>query len=464
MREQLAGTPAGAVPGRAGRRLTAGALALLCLLTALALAAGYANKARCTGPEFDQWGRSEPAYQERAYSEVCYSDVQNLWVGRDIDRHVFPYVHGGIDEDGSLHGGVVEYPVLSGLLIWLGALSVHTDAGFLAASALLMAPFGVAVAWWLGRLSGYRALLWALAPPLVLYAFHNWDLPVVACAVAAVFVVHRGGAPLRTRAVQGAVLLGAGFAFKIYPGLFVLPLALHVLTGGRGGAELPAGRRFDVRGALAVLGAAAGTVVLANLPFALAGFEGWWASFEFQSQRKVDLSTNSVWYWGFRGVADADGFQQVMGVVSPVAVLLSFAAACLAGEWLRRRTGTYPWIQVSAAALCGFLLLHKVHSPQYTLWLLPFFVLLRVRWGWVVAYLLADLAMGISIFRWMGEGGGIGDGFTAQALMIGVWGRAALLVGLFPAFLGSTSTVDEDEQEPPESDVERTVQLTRSPR
>ena len=49
--------------------------------------------------------------------------------------------------------------------------------------------------------------------------------------------------------------------------------------------------------------------------------------------------------------------------------------------------------------LCGFLLLHKVHSPQYTLWLLPFFVLLRVRWGWVVAYLVADLAMYVGIFR-----------------------------------------------------------------
>ena len=90
--------------------------------------------------------------------------------------------------------------------------------------------------------------------------------------------------------------------------------------------------------------------------------------------------------------------------------------------------------------LCGFLLLHKVHSPQYTLWLLPFFVLVHVRWGWIAAYLVADFAMCTGIFRWLylnnqGEPSGIHDGFTAQALMIGVWGRAALLVGLFAAFL-----------------------------
>ena len=86
--------------------------------------------------------------------------------------------------------------------------------------------------------------------------------------------------------------------------------------------------------------------------------------------------------------------------------------------------------------LCGFLLLHKVHSPQYTLWLLPFFVLLRVRWGWVVAYLVADLAMYVGIFRLFyllnaGLDVGIGGGFAAQAVVIGVWGRAALLAGLF---------------------------------
>jgi hypothetical protein len=96
--------------------------------------------------------------------------------------------------------------------------------------------------------------------------------------------------------------------------------------------------------------------------------------------------------------------------------------------------------------LCGFLLLHKVHSPQYTLWLLPFFVLLRVRWGWIVAYLLADLAMYIGIFRLFyllnaGLDAGIGGGFAAQAVAIGVWGRAALLVALFVVMLRAPTTL-----------------------
>ncbi|KAA2256897.1 DUF2029 domain-containing protein [Solihabitans fulvus] len=446
--------------GRPGAALRFGraALAVVVLLCGLTLVLGFANKDRCTGPSFDQWGRSQPDYEKRNKGEVCYSDIQHLWIGRDIDRHVFPYVDGGINSQGVLIGGSVEYPVLTGLVIWAGAIFAHNDADFLLWSALLMAPFGLLTGWLLGKLGRWRALIWAIGPPLVLYAFHNWDLPVVACAVAAVYVLHRGwgraGAnrPLVRRAVVSSVLLGLGFAFKLYPGAFVLPLMLYVLTGGQGGRELPAGKRFDVRGAVRVGLAAVVTVVLVNLPFALFGYDGWRASFTFQQLRKVDITTNSIWFWGLRPFtteANEDTIQAVVSVASPLAVLASFGLAAWLG-WRRfTREGSYPWVAVSAAMLCGFLLLHKVHSPQYTLWLVPMFVLVRVRLTWVFAYFVADLAMGIGIFRWYyaieyGQPAGIYDGFAAQAVMIGVWGRAALLVALFFAFLAARSVVDDE--------------------
>jgi uncharacterized membrane protein len=413
-------------------------LVVLVLLTGLVLVLGYVNKARCTGPEFDAAGRSQPDYDVRIDRDVCYSDIQHLWLGRDIDHHIFPYLTGSITPDGRLVGGTVEYPVLTGLLMWAGALFAHDDAQFLLASALLMSPFGLLTGWMLGRLARWRALVWALGPPLVLYAFHNWDLPVVACAVGAVFAVHgwRTDRSLAQRGVVAAVLLGLGFAFKLYPGAFVLPLALYVLTASRPGT-------LHWGAAIRVALAAAGTVVLVNLPFALAGYQGWRASFAFQELRKVDLTTNSIWYWGFRPESDPDNvaFQSTMDWLSPGLVLLSFAVAAAVGWWRWRRDGVYPWVAVSGAMLCGFLLLHKVHSPQYTLWLVPFFVLLQVPWRWVVGYLMVDLVMGIGIFRWFyalktGVGVGIYEGFAAQAVAIGVWGRAVLLLVLFVVFLG----------------------------
>lgn len=446
-------------PARFGRT----ALAVIVLLCGLTMLLGFVNKDRCTGPNYDRWGRSVSSvdFERRNKEDVCYSDIQYLWIGRDIDRHVFPYVHGKLTDDGKLVGGVVEYPVLTGMLMWVSAIPSHNDADFLLFSALLLAPFGLLTAWMLGKLARWRSLIWAIGPPLVLYAFHNWELSVVACAVAAVYVMHRGwgkrGADrtLNDRATVAAVLLGIGFAFKLYPAIFVLPLMLYVLTGGRGGREMPFGQRWNVVGALRVAGAAMVTAVLINLPFVLAGFQGWKASFVFQWQRKADATTNSIWFWGFRPDSNPEnsGVQDLISLLSMTSILLAFVLACTLG-WLRyQREGTYPWIPVSAAMLCGFLLLHKVHSPQYTLWLVPMFVLLRVHWGWIVAYFVADLAMGIGIFRWYyengwGHHGGIYDGFAAQAVMIGVWGRAALLAGLFFAFLAARSTVDDEEPLP----------------
>jgi uncharacterized membrane protein len=452
LRETEAAAQVSGVPARS-RRIALGVSGILVLLCGVTLLAGFLNKDRCTGPVFDDRGRTI-GFDVRGYRDVCYSDIQMLWLGRDIDHHVFPYVHGGISPTGQLEGGSIEYPVLTGVLAWAGAIFAGNDHQFLLASALLLAPFGLVTAWMLGRLSRWRALLWAIGPPLVLYGFHNWDLAVVTCAVAAVYVVHRGwgrlGAdrPLRQRATMAAVLLGIGFALKLYPAMFALPLALYVFTGGRDGREGP---RRDTGGALQVGAVTLGTAALVNLPFLLFGYRGWWASFVFQKGRPVDSTTNSIWYWGFRPISESGnhGFQDAVTVLSPVLVLASFALAAWLGWRRYLREGTYPWLGVCAAMLCGFLLLYKVHSPQYTLWIVPMFVLLKVRPGWIAAYLLADVAIGIGIFRLYYHVEqhltySIYDGFSAQAVMIGVWGRAALLLGLFFAFLHARATVGEE--------------------
>jgi uncharacterized membrane protein len=448
----------GPVSGPRSRRLTSlDAPHVGALLTLVTLAAAFINKARCIGPGLAAGASYRLDDALRPWREVCYSDISALWYGRHLDEHLFPFLHGGIAPDGTLVGGAVEYPVLTGTLMWAGALFARTDGDFLLGSALLMAPLGLLVAWLLGRLAGWRVLLWALGPPLLLYAFQNWDLPAVACAVAAVAVLHRGRDPaagsrdeLVGRATRAGALLGLGFAFKVYPGAFVAPLAIYVLTGGDRAAR---GKQLDRAGALRVVAASVGTVIVANLPFALLGYQGWRASFTYQRLRTVDMTTNSIWYWGFRPESNPDNttFQSMVNWLSPTAVLLSFAVAIGVGWWRYRRTGVYPWVQVSAAMLAGFLLLHKVHSPQYALWLVPFFVLLRVRWGWIVGYFAADLALGLGVFTWLyamrtNTGHDVLSGPSAQAVVIGVWGRAALLVALFGVFLSSNTTRHADQK------------------
>ncbi len=431
--------------GAIRRAHSAAATAIVVSLCAVTLLLGYLNKARCAVAPFFDNGRSE-AFDAIKDSSVCYSDIQFLWLGRDIDNHVFPYLSGAITSDGILTGGTVEYPVLSGLLMWLGAVPAHTDAQFLLYSALLLAPFGLATAWMLGRLAGNAALLWAAGPPLVMYAFHNWELPVVAAAVGAVFVMGTGAVKrrwsLRTRATVAAVLLGIGFCLKLYPGAFVLPLAAYVAYAGARGDK-----KLDVRGGLSVIATATATVVAINLPFAVLGYEGWRASFAFQTLRQADITTNSIWFWGLRRFFVEDSmnpeyeqaeasFQDTVDVLSPMLVCAAFVLALWLGARRAKSENVYPWIAVSASMLCGFLLFHKVHSPQYTLWLLPFFVLLRVPWSLVLAYLLADLSMGIGVFKYFAALSSGADASTEEFFVeVGVWGRAVLLVVFFFLFL-----------------------------
>ena len=104
--------------------------AVIVLLTAVLLLVSYASKDRCVGPTFDDKGRTTPDYDIRIDRDFCYSDIQYLWLDRDIDKHVFPYVHGGITPppDSKLTGGTVEYPVLTACSCGRGRSSPTTTA------------------------------------------------------------------------------------------------------------------------------------------------------------------------------------------------------------------------------------------------------------------------------------------------------------------------------------------------
>ncbi|WP_143965913.1 GNAT family N-acetyltransferase [Gordonia zhaorongruii] len=443
-----------AVPGLASSfspssRLGERTLVLLTslLATVFTLTWAFRAKTACAGAPFDEFGRSLRFPSGDSHAIVpCYSDVMMLWIGRDIDRHVFPYIHGGIDSAGQLFGGVVEYPVLSGLLMWIGGIGAHTDLAFLEHSALILAPFAIAITVLLALMTRWWVLLWAATPPLVLYAFHNWELPVVFTAVAAVGVMAFGASvhprtgrrriSLRTTAVVASVLLAIGFSLKIYPGFFVLPLAAYVLTGGHG----PRVRRaLDWTGAIRVAVAAVVTVALTQIPFMIAGFDGWRAALTFQGKREADNTTNSIWFWGLRHLTggETNGYDSIVDIASPLLIVLGFAAAMWLGWKAYRDDGVFPWLGVAAAMLAAFMVFHKVHSPQYTLWILPFFVLLRVRWWWIAAYLVSDFTLDATIFRYLGFD--VSDSpapwWVLGGVNLGVWVHAAILLTGIVAFV-----------------------------
>jgi uncharacterized membrane protein len=263
-------------------------------------------------------------------------------------------------------------------------------------------------------------LLWAAAPSLVLYAFHNWDLLVVALAVIGFWLW------FRKNPVAAAVAFGIGGAFKLYPLLFLIPLALDVSN--------------DLRARVKTFAVGIGTFAAINLPLIVVNPAGWWLTYSFHRDRVQNY--DSIWTWlpsGFPGLT-----VRALNLTSFV-LMMAFGTLVVFVALRRavRESAPFPMVQTAGAILCVFLLWNKVHSPQYALWLLPFFVLLNVHVLWWVAYEVADLLVYVGVFRYFSEFGEGIEGVTlAQATMVtGIWLRAALLLALIFVFLRARSSI-----------------------
>lgn len=382
------------------------------------LLGGYLLKAQCTAPE---------GYDGRQYSRLCYNDIQPLYSARAVQNNVFPYINGSFTEDRQLIGGAVEYPVLTGLFLWFTGLFVDDGNAFLKVSALFLMPFGSITAYLLGRMTGWRALMWAASPALVWYSFHNWDLLVVAAVVAGIWSWYRG------HSIAAAIWFGIGGALKMYPILFVAPLALE---------RWHAGKKAD---AARVFAAGAGALIALNLPFMLINFSGWWATYDFHKVRGPNF--DSIWGLLADGSSSEWLFVPKLNLLVAVLTVSWFGLALGAGWWRAKKEGVYPFLQVAGALLISFLLWNKVHSPQYTLWLLPFFVVLRVHVLWWIAYAAVDTVAYVSIFKWFFDISYEGEFFATPAKngMVGaVWLRAGLLLALYVVFLWSKPAAERE--------------------
>jgi uncharacterized membrane protein len=233
---------------------------------------------------------------------------------------------------------------------------------------------------------------------------------------------------LQDRPVAAAVCFGVGGALKVYPLMFLAPLFLALVARGRR------------RTALMAAATGAGIFALINLPFIAANFSGWWATYEFHRARGPNF--DNIWSirdWGPLSLPTLSPDQ--LNLVTAV-FTGTFLVIALGLGWLRaKRENEFPMLEVCAALLAAFLLWNKVHSPQYILWLLPFFVLIRVHIAWWASYTVVDLAVYVGTFRFFFDvcserGCVVGEPTAAQHLMnAGVFLRAGLLLALFFVFL-----------------------------
>jgi uncharacterized membrane protein len=404
-----------------GRALFWTPLRVCLLFTTLVLALAWIKQEPCADGD---WSGS------RQYTHFCYSDAVPLFGAYGLDTGAQPYLD-----------AKVEYPVLTGGLMALAAAVGRVYDGASAAfgllpdmpavesyyvvTCLLLSLLGLLVARAVLGLSGRRpwdAAMAGLSPLLLFHAFTNWDLLAVALTSFGML------AWARRRPLLAGVLLGLAIAAKFYPLLVLGALFLLCLRAGRLRSWWPTA-------AAAVFAWAA-----VNVPVAVLAPDNWAWFFVFSRQRGAN--PESIWNIALHASGNTlfDG-QLAQGQVPSVlntVVAVSLLAFAVGVAWLTLAAPVRPRVaQIAFLLVAGFLLLNKVWSPQFSLWLLPLAILARPRWRslllwqateilvWVVTMLhyLGTANRGIGV-EWFFFGVGLRD--VAVLVLMGLVVRDVL--------------------------------------
>ena len=300
--------------------------------------------------------------------------------------------------------------------LWdLPGMTTEVNTYFLV-TAVLMLLCGLGTVLFLAGASPGRpwdAMGFALSPALLLTGLVNWDLVAVLFTAGALWAWARG------RPALAGVMVGLGVATKLYPLLLLGAFLVDVLWTGQG--QRP--RRLDLWAR--AVGAAAAAWLVANLPALLTGPSAWKVFWTFNSGRGADFG--SVWLLlGQLGIhVDVHRINVASGLL--------IASSCLLALVLGLRAPRRPRVaQIAFLLVAVFLLVNKVYSPQYVLWLLPLAALARPRWRDLLIWQACEVTYYAAI--WMYLGGWLapasGNSPTAYqlAIVVRVLGELYLVV------------------------------------
>ena len=299
-----------------------------------------------------------------AFYRMCYSDIPVLYQSRHLGQGINPYA--------------LEYPVLTGAVVSWGRMFTQffgapfgagitpqqeldgANIFFAVTSVLMFIAFLVTVIAHItmDKRRPWDALMIAAAPVVAAAGLVNWDMLTVALTSMAIWYWSR------KRSFTAGLFLGLGIAAKLYPMVLLVPLFIICVRSNRWKPYLVT---------------VAGTIIAWIIPngiVAATDFEAWQYFWTFNVDRGSDFG--SFWYaLQLMGI-------DISGVSLLTAMLNIIGAAALLGIGIfaprRPRLG-----QLCFLMLCWFLMVNKVYSPQYVLWLLPFVVLARPRWrDWAI--------------------------------------------------------------------------------
>ncbi|QDZ43411.1 glycosyltransferase family 87 protein [Corynebacterium sp. sy039] len=401
------------------------------------LSAGFLAKAPCLQGRLDNGIVRSSWINNRQYVSACYNDIVPLYSGRGLDHSGFPYAYSWVDDGVTRY---MEYPVLTGIFQWIMAslthivyplvrhipLKISEVAVYFSITAICYGFLWLLILWIVAQLCGNRvwdSLVVACSPLLIAHAFTNWDIPSIAAAMLAVWFV------ARKKPLWAGVFIGIGVSLKLWP-LYLLGAYLIVAIRTK---------RFMPMFTMTM--AAVGTWLVVNVPIMLKYPQAWKEFFRLNSERGWEWTTlYAVFYreTPWQGFGSA-GNHAVLNVVSSGL----FVCACLAIFIFGLRVSRQPRVaELAYLIIAAFLLVNKVWSPQYSLWLLCFAVLAFPKWRLIFTWGVIDsLTWLVLMWHMMGKEN---KGVSAHFLDLFILGRDICVIAIAVGIIMQMISKKED--------------------
>ena len=277
-----------------------------------------------------------------------YSDIGAFYRMRFLDgQHQWPYVENIIEGSTNLLNPI-EYPSLTGLIIWVLTFFVWTNSEmeityYYWLTAALNSMLFAFCANYLRKITSTKSAYLFAFTPAVLYSLHrNWDIWAIAAMLFAIYLFEK------KRYQVSAILLAVSIATKFFPVVLMLPIMIIFLRN----------KQFKLFIKYSFTTSAVWVVI--NLPFALINFEGWAYFYKFSAKR---------------GLGSASFFE-IINIILPSITFSSIyfyilnVLAMTAVTTYYVKLKSVPTLAGSSFfVMFGFILFNKQYSMQYVIWL-----------------------------------------------------------------------------------------------
>lgn len=307
------------------------------ILIALAILASLFSFIKFSHCESKNWATPDQ------YVHACYSDLPSLFGDRELNKHKWAYA--GTEK-------AVEYPVITGIVMYATSLIIPSNSNsatnYYLINAFLIALLFIFVVLLVAHIKPKYWYLLPVAPAMIASLYINWDLWAIASMLVAIYWFDK------EKYKWSALALGISISTKFMPIFLLLPIFLILW------------RKNRIREIAQYAGIVITSWLAINLPVALSTPQGWWRFYELNLSRGAD--------WGSPWLAFS-----MLGIplanLNYLTILALLAGLTLVSLIFFEFSVTPTLAQISFILLAVVMIVSKVYSPQYVLWLTPLAIL-----------------------------------------------------------------------------------------